>query len=82
MRTFARGKVVALDANLIVIEAFSEGREVDLTVPLCVVRQALIFLGVDVERTPLCVQMLEDLDGGCVAVGGVDALELGVPVFV
>ena len=36
----------------------------------------------DVERTPSCVEMLEDLDGGCVAVGGVYALELRVPVFV
>jgi len=27
-------------------------------------------------------EMLEDLDGGYVAVGGVNALELGVPVFV
>ena len=39
------------------------------------------FLGKDVEQIPLCVEMLEDLDGGCVAVGGVDALQLGVPVF-
>ena len=66
----------ALDANLVVVEAFSEGCEVDLTVPLCVVCQAQIFLGVDVERTPSCFEMLEDLYGGCVAVGGVDALEL------
>ena len=36
----------------------------------------------DVKRTPSCVKMFKDLDGGCVAVGGVDALELGVPVFV
>ncbi len=36
----------------------------------------------DVERTPLCVEMFKDLDGGCVAVGGVDIFELGVPVFV
>ena len=76
------GDTEALDANLVVIEAFSEGCEVDLAVPLCVVCQTLIFLGMDVKRTPSCVEMLEDLDGGCVAVGGVYALELRVPVFV
>jgi hypothetical protein len=36
----------------------------------------------DVERTPPCVEMFKDLDGGCVAVGGADVLELRVPVFV
>ena len=40
------------------------------------------FLGMDVKQTPLCVEMVEYLDGCCDAVGGVDAFELGVPVFV
>jgi hypothetical protein len=31
------GDSEALDANLVVIEAFSKGGEVDLAVPLCVV---------------------------------------------
>ncbi len=35
----------------------------------------------DVKRTPLCVEMFEDLDGGCVMVDGVGVLELRVPVF-
>jgi hypothetical protein len=34
------GDSEAFDANLVVVEAFSDGCEVDLAVPLCVVCQA------------------------------------------
>ncbi len=37
-----------------------------------------LLLGADVKRTPSCVKMLEDLDGGHVAVGSCDVLELAV----
>ncbi len=54
----------------------------DLVVPLGVVFLLEFLHGVDVKQSPLWVEVFKDLDGGHIAVGGVDVLELGVPVFV
>ncbi len=41
-----------------------------------------LFLGLDVEGTPCQVKVVEDLEGGGVAVGGVVMFELGVELLV
>ena len=55
--------------------------EVFFAIPLSVLVLLELFSGVDVEWTPSQVKMVKDLDWGHVAVGGVDVIELAVPVF-
>ena len=53
-----------------------------MRVPWCKVGVLDLFLGLDVEGTPCCIEMLKDLEDGGVAVGGVAVLELRVELLV
>ncbi len=64
-----------LDTNLI-IRPFSEGGAVHIAIPFGPIFGLEELLGIHIRRTPLCVQMLEDLDGLQILVGGVKVLKL------
>jgi hypothetical protein len=51
-------------------------------IPFCVVRVFQCFLGLDVERAPTIVEMLQDLKGGDVSIRCESVLELCVVLFV
>jgi hypothetical protein len=66
----------AFDAKLFVIETFSKGGEVHIAIPFGPTLGLDVLLGMHIKQTPLCVQMLEDLDGLHIPVGGVKVLKL------
>jgi hypothetical protein len=61
---------IMFDTYLFVLETFSKGGEVHVATPFGPIFGHGELLGVLIERTPLCVQMLEDLDGLYMLVGG------------
>ncbi len=64
------------DANLFFINMFSKGSEVYIAIPLGPILGLDELLGVHIKWTPLCVQMLKDLDGLHFLVGSVKVLKL------
>ena len=67
---------------MVVIQALAERGEMFFAIPFRVVRVFQCFLGLDVERAPTIVEMLQDLEGGDVSIRGEPVLELRVVLFV
>jgi hypothetical protein len=63
------------DANLFVIEMCSKGGEVHIPITFGPIFGLEELLGMHIKWTPSCVQMLEDLDGLHILVGGVKVLK-------
>jgi hypothetical protein len=76
------GDVGSDEGNLVINKPFAKGSEVLVTVPFCEVGILQFLLWLDVEGTPNCVEVFEDLEGGDVAVGGVPVPELRVELLI
>ena len=76
------GDIGAQEGGLVVFKALAKVGDVLVRVPWRKLGVLELFLGLDVKGTPCCIEMLEDLEGGGVAVGGVAVLELGVELLV
>ncbi len=66
----------AFDVNLFVIETFSKGGEVYMAIPFSPILDLDKLLGVHIKWAPLCVQMIQDLNGLHISAGGVEVLKL------
>jgi hypothetical protein len=66
----------AVEPMLLLVELHSECREVGVRIPVGVELLLEYLFAMDVEGAPVCVEVGEDLDGGDVAVGCADLLEL------
>ncbi len=59
---------------MVVVQTLAKCSEVLVAIPFCVVGVLEGFLGLDVERAPPIVEMVQELEGG-------DVLIRGEPVF-
>ncbi len=74
---FVRDGYIGSDESaLFVVQTFAECSEVLVPIPFCVVGVFQCFPGFDVERAPAAVKMVQDLEGGDVAISREAILEL------
>ncbi len=67
----------SVETVLVLVEFHAECGEVHVAgVPVCVDIFLQDLSCLDIKWAPSCINMVEDLDCGCVVVGGVDVLEL------
>ncbi len=64
------------NANLFIIKIFSKGGEVYVTIPFGLILDLDDLLGMHIKWASSCVQMLQDLNGLHIFVGGVEVLKL------
>jgi hypothetical protein len=64
------------DANFSIIKTFSKGGDVYIPIPFGPILDLDELLGVHIKWTPSYVQMLEDLDGLHILIGGVEVAKL------